>query len=166
MQIETFNLFTGRLIDFLCIIADGRWPKPCIVPAFFFWFSPSADLHQIIRSGQALTNEHVQYFSYQILRGATTSRHPNSQLIEFKGWNSSTLLGSYIGTSNREISSWTPIVNLKFVILAWVGVLIPCQMRMLHTWRNMSQLDGTGLLKLCLRIGEIFEGMIPLLFLT
>lgn len=30
---------------------------------------PSADLHQIIKSGQTLTNEHVQYFLYQILRG-------------------------------------------------------------------------------------------------
>jgi serine/threonine protein kinase len=29
----------------------------------------TADLHQIIKSGQALTNEHVQYFTYQILRG-------------------------------------------------------------------------------------------------
>ncbi|CAK5273973.1 unnamed protein product [Mycena citricolor] len=28
-----------------------------------------ADLHQIIKSGQTLTNEHVQYFVYQILRG-------------------------------------------------------------------------------------------------
>ncbi|KAH9935943.1 kinase-like protein [Epithele typhae] len=28
-----------------------------------------ADLHQIIKSGQALTNEHVQYFVYQVLRG-------------------------------------------------------------------------------------------------
>jgi serine/threonine protein kinase len=28
-----------------------------------------ADLHQIIKSGQVLTNEHVQYFLYQILRG-------------------------------------------------------------------------------------------------
>ncbi|TEB36507.1 Pkinase-domain-containing protein [Coprinellus micaceus] len=29
----------------------------------------SADLHQIIKSGQTLSNEHVQYFLYQILRG-------------------------------------------------------------------------------------------------
>ncbi|KAH7890751.1 kinase-like protein [Phlebopus sp. FC_14] len=29
----------------------------------------AADLHQIIKSGQTLTNEHVQYFLYQILRG-------------------------------------------------------------------------------------------------
>lgn len=29
----------------------------------------TADLHQIIKSGQSLTNEHVQYFVYQILRG-------------------------------------------------------------------------------------------------
>ncbi|KAI0629281.1 kinase-like protein [Trametes polyzona] len=28
-----------------------------------------ADLHQIIKSGQPLTNEHVQYFVYQVLRG-------------------------------------------------------------------------------------------------
>ena len=28
-----------------------------------------ADLHQIIKSGQKLTIEHVQYFVYQILRG-------------------------------------------------------------------------------------------------
>lgn len=28
-----------------------------------------ADLHQIIKSGQGLTSEHVQYFVYQILRG-------------------------------------------------------------------------------------------------
>ncbi|KAF6752971.1 kinase-like domain-containing protein [Ephemerocybe angulata] len=28
-----------------------------------------ADLHQIIKSGQVLSNEHVQYFLYQILRG-------------------------------------------------------------------------------------------------
>jgi serine/threonine protein kinase len=29
-----------------------------------------ADLHQIIKSGQALTTEHVQYFLYQLLRGS------------------------------------------------------------------------------------------------
>jgi len=28
-----------------------------------------ADLHQIIKSGQSLSNEHVQYFIYQMLRG-------------------------------------------------------------------------------------------------
>ena len=28
-----------------------------------------ADLHQIIKSGQALTDSHFQYFIYQILRG-------------------------------------------------------------------------------------------------
>jgi serine/threonine protein kinase len=28
-----------------------------------------ADLHQIIRSGQTLTDAHFQYFMYQILRG-------------------------------------------------------------------------------------------------
>jgi hypothetical protein len=29
----------------------------------------TADLHQIVRSGQPLSNSHVQYFLYQLLRG-------------------------------------------------------------------------------------------------
>lgn len=36
---------------------------------YIFMEPMEADLHQIIRSGQTLTNEHVQYFLYQILRG-------------------------------------------------------------------------------------------------
>ncbi|KAH9941959.1 kinase-like protein [Amylocystis lapponica] len=36
---------------------------------YIFMEPMEADLHQIIKSGQALTNEHVQYFLYQILRG-------------------------------------------------------------------------------------------------
>ena len=37
-----------------------------------------ADLHQIVKSGQALTSEHVQYFVYQILRGIPLSITFNS----------------------------------------------------------------------------------------
>ncbi|GJJ11075.1 hypothetical protein Clacol_005306 [Clathrus columnatus] len=36
---------------------------------YIFMEPMEADLHQIIRSGQQLTSEHVQYFLYQILRG-------------------------------------------------------------------------------------------------
>ncbi|OJT06386.1 Mitogen-activated protein kinase SLT2/MPK1 [Trametes pubescens] len=36
---------------------------------YIFMEPMEADLHQIIKSGQALTNEHVQYFVYQVLRG-------------------------------------------------------------------------------------------------
>ncbi|KAJ2915454.1 hypothetical protein MD484_g4944, partial [Candolleomyces efflorescens] len=36
---------------------------------YIFMEPMEADLHQIIKSGQVLTNEHVQYFLYQILRG-------------------------------------------------------------------------------------------------
>ncbi|GLB41804.1 putative protein tyrosine kinase [Lyophyllum shimeji] len=36
---------------------------------YIFMEPMEADLHQIIKSGQTLTNEHVQYFVYQILRG-------------------------------------------------------------------------------------------------
>ncbi|KAI0367000.1 kinase-like protein [Pilatotrama ljubarskyi] len=36
---------------------------------YIFMEPMEADLHQIIKSGQPLTNEHVQYFVYQVLRG-------------------------------------------------------------------------------------------------
>ncbi|EIN06099.1 Pkinase-domain-containing protein [Punctularia strigosozonata HHB-11173 SS5] len=36
---------------------------------YIFMEPMEADLHQIIKSGQSLTNEHVQYFLYQVLRG-------------------------------------------------------------------------------------------------
>ncbi|EJD07617.1 kinase-like protein [Fomitiporia mediterranea MF3/22] len=36
---------------------------------YLFLEPMEADLHQIIKSGQMLTNEHIQYFVYQILRG-------------------------------------------------------------------------------------------------
>ncbi|KIK60367.1 hypothetical protein GYMLUDRAFT_85374 [Collybiopsis luxurians FD-317 M1] len=36
---------------------------------YIFMEPMEADLHQIIKSGQHLTSEHVQYFLYQILRG-------------------------------------------------------------------------------------------------
>ncbi|KAF9269016.1 Pkinase-domain-containing protein [Marasmius fiardii PR-910] len=36
---------------------------------YIFMEPMEADLHQIIKSGQHLTNEHVQYFLYQVLRG-------------------------------------------------------------------------------------------------
>jgi len=54
-------------------------PKPIIPnvvlnPSIY----PKADLHQIIKSGQTLTNEHVQYFTYQILRG---TRHALGSLV-------------------------------------------------------------------------------------
>ena len=55
---------------------NSRWKvtdalyHPRYIDFLIFDSFPSADLHQIIRSGQTLTNEHVQYFSYQILRGA------------------------------------------------------------------------------------------------
>ncbi|RSH91880.1 hypothetical protein EHS25_009250 [Saitozyma podzolica] len=35
-----------------------------------------ADLHQIVRSGQALSNSHIQYFLYQLLRGMKASPTP------------------------------------------------------------------------------------------
>ncbi|OCH93660.1 Pkinase-domain-containing protein [Obba rivulosa] len=42
---------------------------PDLSEIYIFMEPMEADLHQIIKSGQILTNEHVQYFVYQILRG-------------------------------------------------------------------------------------------------
>ncbi|KAL0067170.1 hypothetical protein AAF712_005740 [Marasmius tenuissimus] len=43
--------------------------SPNFDEVYIFMEPMEADLHQIIKSGQNLTNEHVQYFLYQILRG-------------------------------------------------------------------------------------------------
>ncbi|KAG8889605.1 hypothetical protein FRB98_003667 [Tulasnella sp. 332] len=43
--------------------------SPDFSEIYLFMEPMEADLHQIIRSGQVLTNAHVQYFLYQILRG-------------------------------------------------------------------------------------------------
>ncbi|KDR80506.1 hypothetical protein GALMADRAFT_135654 [Galerina marginata CBS 339.88] len=43
--------------------------SPDFTEIYIFMEPMEADLHQIIKSGQSLTNEHVQYFTYQILRG-------------------------------------------------------------------------------------------------
>jgi len=43
--------------------------SPNLDEIYIFMEPMEADLHQIIKSGQSLTNEHVQYFVYQILRG-------------------------------------------------------------------------------------------------
>jgi serine/threonine protein kinase len=81
-----------------------RTPPPPSSPSqtnCFVVLNPSiyleADLHQIIKSGQTLTNEHVQYFTYQILRG---TRHA---------------LGSFV---SRHLSFYSPlpgIIGMKYV---------------------------------------------------
>ncbi|KAL4063110.1 kinase-like protein [Scleroderma citrinum] len=43
--------------------------SPDFQEIYIFMEPMEADLHQIVKSGQTLTNEHVQYFLYQILRG-------------------------------------------------------------------------------------------------
>lgn len=48
-------------------------PPHCSSLQYVALTTAKADLHQIIKSGQTLTNEHVQYFTYQILRGTGTT---------------------------------------------------------------------------------------------
>lgn len=40
-----------------------------------------ADLHQIVRSGQPLSNSHIQFFMYQLLRGMKVSSQPPSPTV-------------------------------------------------------------------------------------
>ncbi|EMD39054.1 hypothetical protein CERSUDRAFT_63965 [Gelatoporia subvermispora B] len=47
----------------------------------YIFMEVRSDLHQIIKSGQALTNEHVQYFVYQILRAGTSTIVPGMKYI-------------------------------------------------------------------------------------
>ncbi|KAG0709255.1 kinase-like protein [Suillus ampliporus] len=49
--------------------------SPDFQEIYIFMEPMEADLHQIIKSGQHLTNEHVQYFLYQILRGSMKHVH-------------------------------------------------------------------------------------------
>lgn len=50
-----------------CPTADGRLVLVCPISGLFA--DVKADLHQILRSGQPLSNTHIQYFLYQLLRG-------------------------------------------------------------------------------------------------
>ena len=56
-----------------CVLCAQR----IFTQVFFF----EADLHQIIKSGQALTSEHIQYFVYQILRGRASTEVLTSALL-------------------------------------------------------------------------------------
>ncbi|KAJ6493672.1 kinase-like protein [Mycena vitilis] len=50
-------------------LIDAQMISPESNEIYIFMEPMEADLHQIIKSGQTLTSEHVQYFVYQILRG-------------------------------------------------------------------------------------------------
>lgn len=50
-------------------LIDVNAISPDFQEIYIFMEPMEADLHQIIKSGQHLSNEHVQYFLYQILRG-------------------------------------------------------------------------------------------------
>ncbi|KAJ6518676.1 kinase-like protein [Mycena sanguinolenta] len=69
-EITLLRHFTGHANITGLIDAKMISPEVCIISLLFvIKCVATADLHQIIKSGQTLTSEHVQYFVYQILRG-------------------------------------------------------------------------------------------------
>lgn len=51
------------------IDCDTNWNGQAFTELYLVEGLMEADLHQIIKSGQSLTDQHYQYFTYQILRG-------------------------------------------------------------------------------------------------
>ncbi|KIL69470.1 hypothetical protein M378DRAFT_21621 [Amanita muscaria Koide BX008] len=66
-EISLLRHFTGH--ENITGLIDVDAISPDFNEIYIFMEPMEADLHQIIKSGQTLTNEHVQYFLYQILRG-------------------------------------------------------------------------------------------------
>ncbi|KAJ7115849.1 kinase-like domain-containing protein [Mycena epipterygia] len=66
-EITLLRHFTGHAN--ITGLIDAKMISPESNEIYIFMEPMEADLHQIIKSGQTLTGEHVQYFVYQILRG-------------------------------------------------------------------------------------------------
>ncbi|KAJ7155525.1 kinase-like protein [Mycena crocata] len=66
-EITLLRHFTGHAN--ITGLIDAKMISPNSNEIYIFMEPMEADLHQIIKSGQTLTGEHVQYFVYQILRG-------------------------------------------------------------------------------------------------
>ncbi|KAJ7672657.1 kinase-like domain-containing protein [Mycena rosella] len=66
-EITLLRHFTGHAN--ITGLIDAKMISPESNEIYIFMEPMEADLHQIIKSGQTLTGEHVQYFLYQILRG-------------------------------------------------------------------------------------------------
>ncbi|KAJ6581383.1 kinase-like domain-containing protein [Mycena capillaripes] len=66
-EITLLRHFTGHAN--ITGLIDATMISPESNEIYIFMEPMEADLHQIIKSGQTLTSEHVQYFVYQILRG-------------------------------------------------------------------------------------------------
>ena len=76
-----------------------------------------ADLNQIIKSGQKLTNQHFQYFTYQILRGLKWMHSANILHRDLKPGILEFIL-------IKKAIYWSiAIANYVFAILASLAVL-------------------------------------------
>ena len=86
-----------------------------------------ADLHQIIRSGQTLTDAHFQYFLYQLLRGLKFIHSANVLHRDLKP-------GNLLVNADCELkvlsSTVIKFISFRFAILAWLEDLMIVQSQM------------------------------------
>ncbi|KAF8587834.1 kinase-like protein, partial [Ramaria rubella] len=68
-EITLLRHFSTRGHENITGLIDLDAIHPEFTEIYIFMEPMEADLHQILRSEQCLTNEHIQYFLYQILRG-------------------------------------------------------------------------------------------------
>ncbi len=141
----------------------------CTVFAFLDWFPLSfcsyvvtelmeTDLANIIRSPQKLTDEHCQFFTYQILRGLKYIHSANiihRDLVRNFVINFISILHF---CRNQEIFWLIPIVILKYVILDLLECFFQDQ-NTDQTWQVISPPDGIELPKYCL-IGKAMESQV------